>query len=91
MSQSTHGMDLAKQYRFPVGNDCSEKLDFLKKTSAEKGITFNGDCNKGSFWGHGLMCNYFKVGKELILNIESVPAGTDYEDVAAMLKKTLGL
>ena len=82
---------MPKQFRFQVGSDCSEKLDFLRKTSAEKGITFNGDCNKGSFWGHGLMCNYFKVGQELILNIESVPENTSYDDMAAMIKKFLGL
>jgi len=82
---------LAKQYRFQIGSDCADKLEFLRKTAAEKGMTFNGDCNKGSFWGHGLMCNYFKVGGELILNIDSVPADTSFEDVAAMVKKTLGI
>lgn len=80
---------MAKQYKFQIGGDCSKRLDFLKKTSAEKGITFNGDCNKGSFWGHGLMCNYFKVGNEIILNIESVPANSNYDDMAKMIEKFL--
>ena len=80
---------MAKQYRFQIAGDCSERLEFLKKTSSEKGITFNGDCNKGSFWGHGLMCNYFKVGGEIILNIESVPADTSFDDMAKMLEKFL--
>jgi len=81
---------VAKQYRFQIGSDCAKRLDFLKKTSAEKGITFNGDCNKGSFWGHGLMCNYFRVGGEIIINIESVPANTTFDDMAKMIEKFLG-
>lgn len=64
-------------------------MEFLSKTAAEKGITFNGDCNKGSFWGHGLMCNYFRVGEEIILNIESVPPNTTYDFVAEMFEKSL--
>lgn len=80
---------MAKQYKFQISGDCAKKLDFLKKTAAEKGITFNGDCNKGSFWGHGMMCNYFRVGGDVILNIESVPPNTSYDDIARMFEKAL--
>ena len=62
----------------------------MKSTASEKGITFSGDCNKGSFWGHGLMCNYFRLGNEVILNIESVPTDTSFDEMAKILEKYLG-
>jgi hypothetical protein len=79
-------MVMGKQYRFKVAGDYSKKLDFLKGTAAQRGIDFNGDTNKGSFWGHGMMCNYFRVGDEMIVNIESVPQGVTFEQIEKMIE-----
>jgi len=79
-------MSMGTQYRFQVSGDYSKKLEFLKGTAAQKGIGFSGDHNKGSFWGHGMMCNYFRVGDEMIVNIESVPQGCTFEQIEKMIE-----
>lgn len=80
---------MGKQYKFKVVGDPAKKLDFLRQTATERGVTFNGDHNKGSFWGHGLLCNYFRVGDEVIVNIESVPQDTSFEAVAKLIESFL--
>ncbi len=80
---------MSRQCRFKVSGDPVEKLEFLRRTATGKGITFNGDQNKGSFWGHGLLCNYFRIGDEVIVNIESVPPGSSFDDIAKMIETFL--
>jgi DNA repair exonuclease SbcCD ATPase subunit len=79
-----------KQYRFPIRGDPVKKLEFLKKSAAEKGITFNGDHNKGIFWGHDLLCNYTRVDNDMILNIIKVPAGSTHDQIARLIENFFG-
>jgi len=77
---------MGQQYRFQISGNISKKLEFLKGSAAQKGMGFSGDYNKGSFWGHGLMCNYFKLGNEMIVNIESVPQGCTFEHMGKLIE-----
>jgi len=77
---------MGQQYRFQISGDYARKLEFLKASAAKKGIGFSGDLNKGSFWGHGMMCNYFKVGSEMIVNIETVPQGCTFEQIEKLIE-----
>jgi len=77
---------MGQQYRFPISGDYSQKLGFLEKTASQKGIGFSGDMSKGSFWGHGMMCNYFRLGNEMIVNIESVPNGSTFDQIEKMIE-----
>jgi len=33
-----------------------------------------------------MMCNYFRVGDEMIINIESVPQGCSFEQIEKMIE-----
>jgi DNA repair exonuclease SbcCD ATPase subunit len=79
-----------KQYLFPIRGDPVKKLEFLKKSAAEKGITFNGDYNKGIFWGHDLLCNYTRIDKDMIVNIIKVPAGSTHDQIAKLIENFFG-
>ena len=77
---------MGTQFRFHVSGDYGKKIEFLKLSASKRGIGFNGDQNKGSFWGHGMMCNYFKVGDTMIVNIESVPQGNTAEQIEKLIE-----
>jgi len=77
---------MGRQFRFRVDATANDKLDFLRQSARRKGIAFDGDDNKGTIWGHGLVCNYFKLGNEMILNIESIPMGSSFEQIEKLIE-----
>jgi hypothetical protein len=79
-------------YTFTIRGDPAQKLQRIKALAAQKGVSFNGDLNRGNFaggislLGMGIRGTYAIQGNMIAVTVIEKPASYSWDQIESQLR-----